>query len=75
MHGLAAILFPLVLMLVVVGMEKLEALAMRDSGAVSPDQVDSLLVGRHTPAEEPDVASVATLPATPIGGSSARRAS
>ncbi|WP_415041399.1 hypothetical protein [Gordonia sp. (in: high G+C Gram-positive bacteria)] len=48
---------------------------MRDSGAVSPDQVDSLLVGRHTPAEEPDVASVATLPATPIGGSSARRAS
>ncbi|MFT3898869.1 MAG: hypothetical protein QM728_01305 [Gordonia sp. (in: high G+C Gram-positive bacteria)] len=76
MQGLAAILFPLVLMLVVVGMEKLEVLVMRHSDAVSPDQVDSLLTAPgaadSTPAE---VASVATLPPVPIAGSSARRAS
>ena len=57
MQGLAAILFPLVLMLIALSMESLDKIAMRGSGAVSPDQVDSLLrVGRPAAAEtDPDL--------------------
>ncbi len=77
MQGLAAILYPLLLMLVALGMERLEKLVTRGSGAVSPDQVDSLLTGvRVTDAEIVEVAEVAVLPTTfPDTADSARRAS
>ena len=59
MQGLAAILFPLVRMLIALSMESLDKIAMRGSGAVSPDQVDSLLrVGRPAAAETDPVAEV-----------------
>ena len=46
-------------------MERLEKLVTRGSGAVSPDQVDSLLTGvRVTDAEIVEVAEVAVLPTT-----------
>ncbi|WP_040522714.1 hypothetical protein [Gordonia araii] len=65
MHGLAALLFPLVLMLFALGIEKLEERAMRGSGAVAPEQVDTLLIGKAPAKSEPaEVADVAVLPAT-----------
>ena len=77
MHELAAILFPLVLMLIALLMEKLENLVTHGSGAVSPDQVDSMLTSiRPAAAESFDVAEVALLPTTtPRTANSARRAS
>ncbi|GAA3045199.1 hypothetical protein GCM10010528_25590 [Gordonia defluvii] len=77
MQGLAAILFPLVLMLIALSMESLDKIAMRGSGAVSPDQVDSLLrVGRPAAAETDPVAEVTVLPTTVASApNNARRAS
>ncbi len=78
MAGLAAILYPLLLMLVALGMERLEKLVTRGSGAVSPDQVDSLLTGVRVVDVEiiDEVADVSVLPTTfPSTADGARRAS
>lgn len=78
MQGLAAILYPLVLMLVALGMGRLENLVTRESGTVSPDQMDSLLDGvRVADVEIVDVvAPIAVLPTTfPDPADGARRAS
>ncbi|QKT06032.1 hypothetical protein HUN08_01630 [Gordonia sp. X0973] len=76
MQGLATLLYPLVLMLFALGMERLENRVTRGSGAVSPDQVDSLLTDpRARDTRRDDVASVAVLPTTGESAASARRAS
>ncbi len=76
MQGLAAILFPLGLMVVALGMERLENLVMRDSTAISPDQVDSLLNDAHAAdAGSVRIADVAVLPTTTAAAGGARIAS
>ncbi|GED96543.1 hypothetical protein [Gordonia crocea] len=74
MQGLAAILFPLGLMLVALAMEKLENLAVRGSSAVSPDQVDSMLSNtRSVESDPPGVAEVSVLPTTVESPAEGRR--
>ncbi|MFW0789438.1 hypothetical protein [Gordonia sp. CPCC 205333] len=61
MQGLAAVLFPAMLMLFALTMEKVQARIDRTTETVSDEQVDEILQAAQSQASAPDEVSPSTL--------------